>query len=1455
VKKLGLDLGSASIAWGLRENNTLEKRGVVIFDAGMSKGATGGYTSPTKDRREARSKRNLIQARKYRKWELLEILINNFVPLDNTELEVWSKYKKEQTRKFPENDFFLKWLACDFRYEEGENYTNPYELRVKALDYKLSNHEFGRVLYHITQRRGFKNIGEKDKETEKQIEKRKEEGFETALNNNRTIAEALKNEFLDKGLRARNQYPYREEYEDELLLICKKQGYDISKNEKNEFKDSLIQKIWKAIIWQRDLKSQKGNIGKCTLEPTKPRCPISHPIFEIFRAWSFINNIKFSKNENDMEFLDSNIRIRLYENIFLKNDKNFKFEEIRKFLDKELKSTNKYNYPYNVKEKVYDSSVSGMPICNGLLKVLGKDINSELSRIENFNIGTAPKIYNNYSIYDLWHILFEFDENYLKDFANDKLEIKNLINKKGHEDNPFVRLKDRVLGGYADLSLKAMCKIVPFLKEGFLYNEAVVLAKAPELLGENWKLDKEKIYEIIRLSSSIYSSNKIIIGITKKLIDIYKGEDLKYGDHDFSYKLGNKHDDEILNACRGHFGEKTWEKKKNKEKIFEDVKNCYQEFLNDSKRKYRDLPLFTTIFNNKLKVNNIEINGKLYHHSNIENKFLKKSIDKKTGLVKLPTDKNSGLEILPEPRIDSIKNPMFNKSMSILRKVINQLIVTEIVDGDTEIVVELARELNDNNKRAAIERYQNQRENNREKFRMFLNQYKNETNSDINVEEKISIFELWHEQTFENTINDKNEKTTNNSNINVLKEKDSVKRYELWMEQKGQCMYTGQMISISQLFSNQIDIAHTIPRSLLPDNTMANMTVCFARFNRDIQETKTPFYCKNYSEDIEGVGTAILPRLDYWIKLKESFEERFEKNSKPKNGEDFESKNSRIQEKHYFKMHLDYWNDKINRFTATEIKDSWARRQLTDTQMISKYAKEFLKTYFKKVTVQKGSVTADFRKIYGFQEHDEIKERNLHTHHAVDASVLTLIPTNSRHRDRLLKSMYAKMEIEKKQLTVLPYDGFNSQVLIKEIENTTLIVNYEKDEIQKKTIKKVRKRGKVQYVKNKSGEFILDRDGNKIEKIATGDTARTILFAQTFLGKIKDVERFDDGQPIRENGDWKYKKGEEEYVFVKRIPVEDAKTELNNGKRPLGYIIDPVIRKLVSEARSNNTILKDPQGNIIRHVRTISKSGKEVKIRVNYTSTHDYKNSYYSESGLIPYAILLQKNIDGKISREMLPIPSFEVIKVKKESIKFDLQKYLEKSHPDKLDFLDKKLLKVGQKVIILKDDSEYEKIKNIDFQKNKLYKIEQFSDGSIWLKYHLEAQSKEQIDNSIKIKKDTLLTTIEKKYGILEVLEDTSIVDKKQRKDDFEKRKYAFDQLSRFRFQRLIEIIGLEEVKKIKNQLDIYKTQSSQIIEDQGKSASPLLKMSSENWNFLYEGYDFEVSILGDLIFKKRHL
>lgn len=1432
MQRLGLDLGSSSIGWALRDDEKITNWGVITFHSGMSKGATGGYESPTRERRTARSKRRLLQSRKYRKWALLKVLIENkHVPLEISEFNAWSKYSKGRKQVFPENPLFLKWLACDFTYlEKGIKYDNPYQIRVKAIEQKLTPHEFGRALYHLVQRRGYKDIGETDKETEKQKERRETDGFEKALKTNRTIAEALTIDFLNNGKRARNQYPFRDEYENELKLICEGQGFDVSKGEKGNYTDAFVSSLRKAIIWQRPLRTQKGNIGKCTLEPTKQRCPISHPIYEIFRALSFINTIKYYNEQREKQSLSAELRNLLF-SFFLKKDANFKFEEVRKYLDKQFGAKKEYNYPLD-KEGIYDTSVSGMPICKGLIDIWGDAISNNLDTIHQYNITTCPKVVNGYSVWDLWHVLFDFDKQHLETFAIQKLKLENKVNKRGEKYSPFVKLKNSVEQGYSDLSLKAMCKIIPFLKDGYLYSEAVALAKLPELLGSNWESQKEKVVGSLSEANQLYSWNKLIAAITNKLIDLYKGLEgyEKFAERNFDYVLDKDDFTDIEKTCIGYFGEKTWLSKINKKEILDAVGEQYQSFFNDTKRAYRDVPQLTNLFKNKLAEANIELAEEPYHHSNRKNMYGATIFDKKTGL-----------EILPEPTIDSIKNPMFNKAMTILRKLVNELVLNGTIDTDTEIVIELARELNDNNKRAAIERYQNERKNNREKYRQFLNEFNEKEHRNINVEESLPVFEMWTEQTFEKTEDEKKSLQTNQANSDILKEKEAIKRYELWMEQKGQCMYTGKMISIAQLFSKEIDIEHTIPRSILPDNTMANQTVCYAWYNREVKKTDKPFDCPNYNEDKPLLGretTSIAPRLENWIQKRDGFKKQYEDRLRPRGNEDEAKKNTRIQEKHYFKMHYDYWTDKVSRFEADEVKDSWARRQLVDTQMTSKYAREFLRTYFKKVAVQKGSVTADFRKIYSFQEQDEIKSRNKHTHHAIDAAVLTLIPVNSSHRDKVLKTMYELYEREHKQYTTKPFAGFNSQQLIRDIDNNTLIVNYETDKILKQTYRNVRKRGKLQFVKDKNGKFVLDKDGNKIQMKANGDTVRSPLFKDTFVAKIKDVERYEDGQPIREGDDWKYKKGKDEFLFVKREDIEKVRSKIDD-------IVDPVIKELVRKQK-NEPVIKDYQGNIIRHVRIKTSAGQVVKERSNFLSKHFHKNNYYAAAGSVPYAIMLHKVTNDKVERAMIPLASFDFAQIKRQAGKFDIDLYIKEKYPQYGSYK-KQLLKVGQKVIVLKNDKEFEKSKKIDFQVNRLYVITQFSEGSVWLKCHSEAQSKDEIKDSTKFTKDKILRAYEIPIGIAEIVEDNSIQNRKQRIEDFENRKFRFDTLNSHRFKLLAEKLGLEETKRIKKELDRYKAIASSI-ELEGNT--PLLKTSKEGWNFLYENYDFKVSLLGKLTF-----
>src|SRR5258708_36682614 len=106
-KILGLDLGTHSIGWALRDttaaDNQIVDKGVITFEKGVGEGKSGEFPLVQK-RTESRSKRRNYQAEKYRKWALLQTLIeNNMCPLSIEELNEWRKYAKGSKRKYPQS--------------------------------------------------------------------------------------------------------------------------------------------------------------------------------------------------------------------------------------------------------------------------------------------------------------------------------------------------------------------------------------------------------------------------------------------------------------------------------------------------------------------------------------------------------------------------------------------------------------------------------------------------------------------------------------------------------------------------------------------------------------------------------------------------------------------------------------------------------------------------------------------------------------------------------------------------------------------------------------------------------------------------------------------------------------------------------------------------------------------------------------------------------------------------------------------------------------------------------------------------------------------------------------------------------------------------------------------------------------------------------------------------------
>lgn len=1437
MKKIGFDIGSSSIGWAVRDYNELTHFGVVTFKSGMVKGQ-GGYSSPAKDRRLSRGKRTLAKVRKQRKGYLLKLLEKKYlVPIDIEELNDWIKYKKGIVSKFPKNQQFLSWLQCDFSYQNGNKYKNPYELRNKALDEKLTKHELGRVLYHLVQRRGYKDIGEKDSETKKQIERRNKSKFSEKLSQRRSLGETLFKDYLKNDLKVRNEYPFREEYDNELLLILKNQGYNTLKN-KDGFVDEFVGKVWKSIIWQNPLKTQKGNIGRCTLKSDKPRCPMSHPIYEIFRAWQFINTIKYKTEENDFTFLPKELRLSLFDNIFLRKDKNFKFQIIADYCDKNFGKNLKYNYTFNKKDNIYDTSVPGMPICKHFIKLFGNEALGQLNELEHHSIISAPKIISKYSIYDLWHLLFNEEKPKLRKIAQEKLllSIKQKSDKsknKIDETDAFSDLKDILVSGYAALSEYSLKKIIPFLKKGHIYSDAVLLSELPEAI-KNFNSKEDKILELLKKSGQIFDFESKARNIANKLIDKQKG----FKEHDpknyqaqkeFDYILDDYDFEEIKNSCISFFGKNSWNKQKNKDRILNKVAEYYQKYFNDETRSYIAFKNKTEIFKELLNSNDIALQKELVHHSNIPNKYSKKPKDKKC-------------KKLPLPYIPSIKNPMFNKALSILRKLINKLLEEEIIDDDTIVIIEVAKELNDNNKRKAIEKYQKERRDKRDKYREFMERYtttKNLKKNKSEINNAIKKFELFNEQ-LENNFDE------NGKNI-ILSEKKAIDRYELWVEQNCICMYTGNPISICDLFNTTTDFEHTIPQSKLPDNTLANQTLCFSNYNRTIKKHKIPFYCPNYNKDTNE-GTAILPRLKKWEELRDLYKKKYEKNLKGYSNESIEKKNERIVYKHCFKMHYDYWKDKLDRFTCEEIKESWVRRQLIDTQMTSKFAREFLTTVFKKVVVQKGTVTEQFRKMYKFQSYDEIKNRDKHTHHAIDAAVLTVIPTNSFYRELELKIKNDYWEKYRKSYTKAPFEGFNPQNWIRNIENETLVYNHKTDKLFKQTIKKARYRGKllklkdtegnILYQTDVNGNFLHYKNGNKKPRriIKAGNTIRTNLYKDTFKGKIKNVERHKSGTPIKtDEGKWKFKTGKDEFRFVVRKSINEL------SQSDIEKIYDPKLKKIIKDNFGSGKIF-DWQGNEIKKVRLTSKAGVEVKKRIDFLSKKEYKNYYYSEAGEIIKAIVIE---DLNKNLSIINLSSAKIVKFYNEFGSFDLDQFVQHLGYDKMELRRKMLLSKGDRVIAIKNQTELADTHNPQLLVNRLYKITKFHESGLYLRHHQISKHDKEIDALVKNEKDKFLVKIEKEHNLPLVVKDLTIEDFGKRKKKYEDQKFKFNSPSDYRMGRLLKTVGEKRYAKIKVELDKYKKQSS-IIE---REKQPLLKQNiSACYFYKFENIDFKFDILGNI-------
>ena len=482
TKILGIDTGTNSLGWAIVEKQADEyhllDKGVNIFQEGvkMEKGIESSKAAERTAHKAARVRNYRIKLRKIR---LLRILSDAHLcpPLSKAELSEWRLKKK-----YPKNELFMQWQSTD---DESEK--TPYAYRHKCLHESLDftsmtdRYILGRSFYHMIQRRGFlsnrKDLSADDTgKVKESISNLTQEMHDAGYEYLGDYFYSLYN----KGKKIRNHYTARNEhYLTEFKAICEKQ--DLDKNLGPE----VVRQIEKAIFDQRPLKSQKGQVGKCVFEKNKTKCPTSHPMYEEFRMLSFINNIKIqTPYDNVLRPLSAEERSLIMPLFFRKSKKQFDFEDIAKKLAPKkhygfYKKCSDAEMPYLFNYPM-DTSVSGCPVTAALKDIFGQNWIDTLC--ETYTVAEGKSRLD--VINDIWHALFFYtDDTKLAEFGKNRLQLNDEEAKK------FCEIS--LPNDYASLSLKAICKILPYLRRGLIYSHAVFLGNLCEVMPQyEWNIEE-----------------------------------------------------------------------------------------------------------------------------------------------------------------------------------------------------------------------------------------------------------------------------------------------------------------------------------------------------------------------------------------------------------------------------------------------------------------------------------------------------------------------------------------------------------------------------------------------------------------------------------------------------------------------------------------------------------------------------------------------------------------------------------------------------------------------------------------------------------------------------------------------------------------------------------------------------------------------------------------------------
>lgn len=473
--RIGLDIGITSVGWAVLEDNTegnpirIIDLGSRIFDAAEN---PKDGSALAKVRRDARGLRRRLRRKKHR-IERTKRLLEKYNIITEKELEeLYSNYK--------------------FQY-------NVYELRVQALDEKLTNKELARVLINFVKKRGYKSNSKSEEvsntENGKLLTATKENENLMATQKYRTVAEMYikddkfklkdknNNFILDKNgnkqLKIKNSI---NDYKNTTLRKLLVEEIKLILNKQKELNllitDNFIEEYLTIFESQRNFDDGPGGnspyagnqiekmLGKCTFEKNEKRAPKATYTFEYFKLLQTLNHLKIVRVYFDdvkcKHTEKRNLEIEEKEKIIalIKSKSKVTYADIRKELD--LSNYERFNV-LTYKNSIDFSEESNKEVEKLILKEFESynRIKTVLNRIEKNYIEKL-------SVDELNEIGYA-----LTIYKNDEKRTQYLKENTNLSDNVINELLELSFSKVGHLSIKAMNKIIPELEKGMTYDKAV----------------------------------------------------------------------------------------------------------------------------------------------------------------------------------------------------------------------------------------------------------------------------------------------------------------------------------------------------------------------------------------------------------------------------------------------------------------------------------------------------------------------------------------------------------------------------------------------------------------------------------------------------------------------------------------------------------------------------------------------------------------------------------------------------------------------------------------------------------------------------------------------------------------------------------------------------------------------------------------------------------------------